>query len=355
MARRLTRRQLEQLAEGFEPSIRKAFLDAVYDVRNQAAVRMVADLLAAGRVEAIADVLGFNPSRFSPLVEAVRGASLQSGTLTAGEIPPLTSNLLSHSAWRPSRGFTVRWNFDITNPQAESWLRQHSSRLVTGVVEDQRQAIRIFAAEGMALGRNPRQTALDIVGRVGETGRRTGGVVGLTNQQAQFVANARAELSEPARMGNYFSRQRRDKRFDAAVRKAMESGKPLTETQIDKITGRYADRLLALRGEAIARTESLTAMNAAREESYRQAIEAGDLAPENVVGTWGATGDRRTRDTHRALNGQERHFGQPFRSPSGALMRFPGDTELGAGAEETIGCRCTKTYRINYAAEEHRA
>jgi len=354
MARRMTRRQLEQLAESFEPPIRDAFLRSMADVRNRAAVQLVADLIEAGRAEAVLDVLGFTGSRLSPLVEAVRASYLRTGMLTAGEIPPLTSHLLSHSAWRPARGFTVKWNFDITNPQAESWLREHSSQLVTNIVQDQRQAIRIFTAEGMALGRNPRQTALDIVGRVGESGRRAGGVVGLTSQQAQFVANARAELSDPASMAGYFNRQRRDKRFDAQVRKAMESGKPLTEAQIDRIAGRYADRLLALRGEMIARTESLTAMNAAREESYRQAIEAGDLAPENVLGTWGATGDKRTRDTHRKMSGQERHFGQPFQSPSGALLRFPGDTSLGAGAEETIGCRCTKTYRINYAAEEQR-
>lgn len=353
MARRMTRRQLEQLAESFEPSIRSAFLNSFYDVRNQAAVRVVADLIAAGRVDAVTDLLGLNPSRFSPLVEAIRAAYLRSGMLTAGEIPPLRSGALI-GPWSPSTNYQVRWNFDITNPQAEGWLREHSSRLVTAVVEDQRQAIRVVTAEGMALGRNPRQTALDIVGRVGETGRRTGGVVGLTSQQAQFVAAARAELSDPSRMASYFSRQRRDKRFDAQVRKAMEAGKPLSEAQIDKITGRYADRLLALRGEMIARTESLTAMNAAREESYRQAIEAGDLAPENVLGVWGATGDKRTRDTHRALNGQERHFGQPFASPSGALMRFPGDTELGAGPEETIGCRCTKIYRINHVAEGQR-
>lgn len=355
MARQMTRRQLEQLAESFEPSIRRAFLDAFYDARNQAAVRMVAELIAAGRVEAVADLVGLNAPRFSPLVEAIRATYLRSGILTAGEIPALTSNFSLGGRWSPSRGYRVAWNFDITNPEAESWLREHSSRLVTGIVEDQRQAIRLFAAEGMALGRNPRQTALDIVGRVSETGRRTGGVIGLTSQQAQFVANARAELSDPDRMAAYFDRQRRDKRFDATVRKAMESGKPLSAEQIDKITGRYADRLLALRGETVARTESLTAMSAAREESYRQAIEAGDISPENVTCTWGATGDSRTRHSHMAMNGQERIFGEPFVTPSGARMMFPGDTSLGAGVEETIQCRCTKRYRINYAAEALRA
>ncbi|MBN5145921.1 terminase small subunit [Stenotrophomonas maltophilia] len=45
---------------------------------------------------------------------------------------------------------------------------------------------------------------------------------------------------------------------------------------------------------------------------------------------------------------------EPFQTPSGALMRFPGDTSLGACPEETIGCRCMKKYRVNMAAEVKR-
>jgi hypothetical protein len=92
-------------------------------------------------------------------------------------------------------------------------------------------------------------------------------------------------------------------------------------------------------------------MNGAREESYRQAIDAGDLSPENVTGTWGATGDRRTRDTHQEMNGQNRKFGTPFVSPSGARLMYPGDTSLGAGPEEIVNCRCTKIFRIDMIAE----
>lgn len=353
MARRMTPRELELLAQSFEPALRKAFLDAIHDIRNQASTRMVAELIAAGRVDTLADVLGISAPRFAPLLEALRAAYLKAGLATVLEIPPLRSSA-AIGPWQPSRNYQVRWNFDITNPQAEAWLRERSSNLVTAIVEDQREAIRIAAAEGMALGRGPRQTALDIVGRVGTSGRRAGGVVGLTSQQAQFVTNARAELSDPGRMAKYFTRTRRDKRFDATVRKAMREGRPLSAEQIDKIVGRYGDRLLALRGETIARVESLTSMSAAREEGYRQAIAAGDLLPENVIGTWGATGDTQTRHSHMAMNGQKRQFGEPFVTPSGAMMLFPGDTSMGAGAEETINCRCNKTYRINYAGEATR-
>ncbi len=356
MARKLTRRQLEKLAEGFEPKIRRAFLAAFEDVRNQAGVNAMAELIRIGRVDALTEALGINSARFAPLAEAVRSVFAEGGRLAALEIPPLVSNApLLQGQWRApaSEAMKVHFSFDIRAAGAEQWLQQHSANLVTEIINSQRDAIRTTIAEGMAMGRAPRQTALDIVGRVGTTGRRTGGVVGLTSQQAQYVANARAELlsGDPAQMSRYFSRARRDKRFDAAVRKAIKEGRPLSAADVDKITGRYADRLLALRGETIARTESITSMNAAREESYRQAIEAGDLLPENVIGTWGATGDRKTRDTHQAMNGQERRFGEPFLSPSGAMLRYPGDTSLGAGADEIANCRCTKIFRIDNKAE----
>ncbi len=92
-------------------------------------------------------------------------------------------------------------------------------------------------------------------------------------------------------------------------------------------------------------------MNAGREEAFRQQIVAGGLDPQNVRCTWSATGDKRTRHSHEAINGQKRAFGEPFQTPSEALMLFPGDTSLGAGPEETINCRCTKQYRIDMTAE----
>jgi hypothetical protein len=39
----------------------------------------------------------------------------------------------------------------------------------------------------------------------------------------------------------------------------------------------------------------------------------------------------------------------PFMSPSGAMMRFPGDTSMGAGAGEIINCRCDVEYNFNFA------
>lgn len=341
------------MVEALEPDIRDAFLRAVRSMRQSAPVSVLSDLLEAGRIDDVIEVLGMDTARLSPLTEAVRAAFVAGGVQGAAEVPPIALAIrpiiTGSYAARPLSP-VMRVSFDLLNPRAESWLREHSATLVTRIVEDQRTAIRQALTTGMHAGRNPRQTALDIVGRVAEGGRRSGGIVGLTSQQAQFVSNMRAELADPARMANYFTRERRDRRFDATVRKAMEAGRPLSQADIDKIAGRYADRLLQLRGEMIARTESLAAFHAAREEAFRQAIAAGNLQPEHVRKKWGAVGDKRTRHSHAELNGTEIGLDELFTSPTGARMRYPGDTENGAGPADVAGCRCSAIYRIDMLA-----
>jgi hypothetical protein len=357
----MTARQLEQLAEQLEPAFTRAFLKAIEGITSKAGVQLVADLLEAGRVDDVMLLLGLDEPRFADLAEALRTAYAAGAKAGLSEMPKLRLTLdpIITGGYKPRAAVpspVLQASFDLRNAAAEAWLRDNSARLVTGIVSDQRTLIQEALTRGMVAGRNPRQTALDIVGRVGDTGRRAGGTIGLTSQQAEFVARARADLAsgDPARMAKYFARERRDKRLDGIVKRAIAAGKPVSQADIDKIAGRYADRLLALRGEMIARTESITSLNAGREEAYRQQIEAGLLAPENVVGTWSATGDKRTRHSHQQMDGQRRAFGQPFQTPSGALLRYPGDASLGAGAEEIVGCRCHKQYRIDMAAEAQR-
>ncbi len=353
----LTPRELELLAQKLSPAIRKAFIQAVQAAQRDAAIQVVTELVSAGRVDMLLAALGFDEARFSPVAEAIRTAFAGGAEAGIGELPALSLRQQIRGSYNPADPSPVlRWRFDMRNPVAEGWLRDNSSRLITGIIEDQRLLIRGALNQGMIVGRAPRQTALDLVGRVGETGRRSGGMVGLTSQQAQFVANVRQQLAsgDPKQMAAYFGRQRRDKRLDGIVNRAIKAGKPVAPADIEKIAGRYSDRLLALRGEVIARTESLTAMNAGRDESYRQQVESGKLLPENIECGWSATNDRTVRESHHAMNGQKRQFGEPFQTPSGALMHYPGDTSLGAGTEEVIQCRCQKTYRINMAAEAKR-
>ena len=226
-------------------------------------------------------------------------------------------------------------------------MRQESSRLITEIVDDQRQAIRQTVETGLADGRNPRNVALDLVGRLNrQTGRREGGIVGLTTQQAGYVTNARRQLEELD--STYFQRTLRDKRHDRTVAKAIREGKQLSRADIDRITGRYADRLLAHRGEVMARTESIASLHAGQYEAAQQLVETGKVRADQITKVWDSSGDLRTRPTHAAMDGQAVGLNQPFVSPSGARLMHPHDVSLGAPADEIINCRCFMAIRVRY-------
>jgi hypothetical protein len=205
---------------------------------------------------------------------------------------------------------------------------------------------------GQAEGRNPRATALDIVGRLNRaTGRREGGILGLNSAQTDAVMRARQELlsGDSAQLRNYLTRARRDKRFDRIIAKAIKEGRPVAKADADAITARYKDRLLQLRGETIARNETLAGLNAGKEEGIRQLIDTGKVQRSAVKKIWRATGDDRTRDSHMFLNGVEAGIDEPFISPlTGAQMMFPHDTSRGAPASEIIQCRCFYEIKVNY-------
>jgi len=186
-------------------------------------------------------------------------------------------------------GLAVVFRFNVRNSRAEQWLSDHSSTLVTRILDDQRNAVRAALTAGMEAGVNPRSMALDITGRINRaTGRREGGIIGLTAQQEDYSRNALAELMSGNRtaMRNYLTRARRDKRFDRTVLKAMNEGVGLSRSQAEKIVGRYCDGLLNLRGETVARLEAKASLHRAEQESFLQAVDTGAVNPADVKRRW---------------------------------------------------------------------
>lgn len=59
--------------------------------------------------------------------------------------------------------------------------------------------------------------------------------------------------------------------------------------------------------------------------------------------TWHAIIDKRTRDTHREINGTTIPIGEPFEVGE-SLMMFPRDESMGASGGEIVNCRCSVTY-----------
>lgn len=332
------RSAFELLLDKYEPVVKAAFLDAIADIRNKVTLRLLVEALERGDVARALDVLQIERAAFGPLELAFAEAYNAGGM-----------DLANGLKLRDPRGQRVLFRFGVRNPDAEAWLAQHSATLVTRIVEDQRQGIRTALAEGLARGDNPRRTALDVVGRVSRvTGKREGGVIGLTAPQERFVASARAELTS-GDYGAYLTRERRDHRFDRTIAAAIKSGKPLGRDTIDRIVGRYSDCLLELRGEMLSRTETMAALGKSRDDAMRQAIQSGKVDASFVTKTWRAAGDGRVRHTHRALNGRAVGYYEDFQSPSGAVLMFPGDPS--APISETSGCRCHTEYKVDYTGQ----
>ena len=221
------------------------------------------------------------------------------------------------------------------------------------ITNDTRELVRNTILQGVQEGQGADKIARDLVGRLNRaTGKREGGLLGLTSLQAGYVGKARQQLlsGDPEQLREYLKRGRRDARFDRMVLKAIRDGKPLKQADVDKVTGRYADRLLQLRGDTIARNEVLAALHAGQAEGMQQLIDSGKVRADQITKTWGATGDGRTRDSHMAMDKQSVAWGQPFVTPLGYKMQHPQDTSLGAPPSETIQCRCFMQVKVNYLA-----
>jgi hypothetical protein len=338
----LTPAEVEALLEQFEPILRIAFLEAIKDITDQAEILKIAEALERRDIDAALRAVHLDPAAFRALDQAIAQVFTTAGSATAAALPTIVG----------ADGLKVIFRFDARNYRAESWLAEYSSREITRIVEDQRDAIRAALTSGLERGTNPRTTALDIVGRINQgSKRREGGIIGLTSTQERYVDSARAELlsGDSTLLRNYLTRGRRNERFDGYVMRAIESGEPIDADVVARAIGKYSDSLLELRGETIARTETMASLNQARKEAMQQAIDGGAVRVDLVTKVWRSAGDSRVRDSHREMNGQTVKLNEKFVSPSGAVLDFPGDPQ--APVAEIANCRCTYETRVDYLAD----
>lgn len=343
MARTAQERLYDELLDRYGRRVADAFLEAIADITREVDIDRLIAAIASGRVDDAIAAMHIDAAAFGPLEEALRGSYIAAGQGYSGLIQS-ASNL------------AAVFRFNGRNPGAEAWLREESSALVTRVVREQVEALRVALTEGLAAGRHPTSTALDIVGRINPVTKvREGGIVGLSGPQEVWARTALAELrsGDPDAMAHYLTRERRDKRYDAAVRRAIRDGRALEAEWVDKASIAYRNRLLKLRGDMIGRTESMSAIQAAKRESFRQAIETGGFLDSEIERIWRDSSDFRVRHTHAILDGQKRQgMAAPFASVSGALLMYPGDPN--APAAERIACRCDLEYRLDFIARLRR-
>lgn len=223
--------------------------------------------------------------------------------------------------------------FDVENPRVVEHARQNRLTLVRDLTSDVRENIRDVMASSTE--RNPRAWARDI---------RDG--LGLTPQQSRAVQNYRRAL-ERQDWTRALGYELSDGRADRSVAALQRNGGSLPRERIDQMVEQYRQNQITWRAEAIARTESSRNVHAAQEETFRQAIERGDLEPEDLESEWHpGPVTRHARRDHRSefLLEQRPKLGESFKMPNGMMMAYPGDPA--GGASNTIHCRCTRSLTL---------
>lgn len=312
---------------------------SVRDLKSGVEFQRLVAAIQRGDLQEAMDALHLDRAAFHALESKINEAFVAGGLGAVASMPASVS---------------IGFRFDPGNQRAASIIRATAGRLITGLLETEREQARQFIAEGMARGAHPRAVGLELVGRISRvSGKREGGFMGLSAPQRVYVATARVELAsvDPKLLKHYLTRGRRDRRFDRSITKAIrEGGRVDPKIAANAITA-YERRLIQLRGEIIARTEGMPAIRVAKHEAFQQLVDSGRVADQDIERGWSTNRDGRERETHGGMDGQVvRGLNTPFVSPSGARFMFPGDTSLGASAEEIVACRCDEWIAIRRAA-----
>lgn len=287
-------RTLHGVADGIRPKLIRAFLNAVEVTAGAAVLRRVEEAIAVGNIakaeesipwEQLAVELGVASSVLRTAFERAAEASMK---------------------YMPQK-VQASLRFDLLNPRAVEWIREHTGELIRDVTEGSRIAIRGAIERAYRGGMHPYKAA-----------RHIQGMVGLTERQAVAV-------------DNYYNR---------LIKQGMSEGKALSSAR------EYTRRLLKDRAENIARTETVRAANMGQQELWRQAADQGLVDINTVKRIWIVTPDDRLCSYCAPMDGQEVGLEENFQS---------GTVQLDTGGIRSLGstltpplhprCRCAMELR----------
>jgi hypothetical protein len=342
----LSRDYLERLAkERFEPEFRREFLRAIDRLKQDFPFEQIVSLIESGQIEAAVEAVGLNPDAFDNLTAVTASAVAASAQETGRIVPPRDG----------PDGAKIRFAFRTGNPRAVEAVDNLNTEMMRGlrggpaITREGANAVREYIREGLRNGENPRKVARRLRGAFNAaTQTYEGGILGLTDAQAQHVRNAEAQLrsGDKRQLRKYLGRKLRDRRFDRTILKAINDGTPLSEDTINKAVNGYSRKYIGFRAETVARDQMLSALQEGQEQALNQAIQDGHIREDQVVREWRTAADDRVRNAHRAIprmNPGGRRKGEKFQTPLGPL-RYPRDPQGTRG--NTIQCRCTLVPRI---------
>lgn len=268
---------LQDIADAAMPEVRRRFIAAIEAIRGTIKESELQAAIETGSVETVMRFLGIEDR-----MTAAMGSSI---------IPPIEDVFIDAGRAVPAiqraGGGELAMRFDISNPAASAFLRSYDFGLIREVSTETRDAVRNVVLNAVQYGGHPREQAKQIKE-----------LVGLTVKQTQAVQNYRAALELEERPAD----------------------------QVDRMVARYNAKMLRLRGETIARTETIRAGNAAQDMAWEQAATNGLLNRTTLRRQWLVTPDDRLCvycAQVPGLNPGGRPLGVAFETPFGLMLRPP--------------------------------
>lgn len=145
-------------------------------------------------------------------------------------------------------------SFKMPNPKAEQWLMTYAAEEIRAITNTDKLVIRDILANGQKLGQPYKKTAKEL-----------SRVIGLTPSQYKAYNNYVTKLSSTG----------------------------MKSAQIEKLAGKYYNKLLKYRAETIALTESENAVSRAWQDSLDQMVRSGYLKDDEYELVWWTAPDER--------------------------------------------------------------
>lgn len=353
MARKPTQTQrLRELIARLEPVLARAFREAMQDLRDGVDYSALVSALERNDVESAVAALNIESSVFNEFARA------KTETYSAAGV--------AQTAYIPSpKDRRITFRFDMENPVAKQWISQNVGEMVAGLEVEQVRIVRSTILQGYGEGNSPITIARVLSGKVDKsTGRRTGGLIGLSEPQTRYVESMRRRLTsgktsdlrkilgirEDGTPIPDSGMTRRNKRFDTIIRRHLKSGTKIPTADVARMTSSYSDRLLQRRAEDIARTETGQAVMASRIEAFRQSASKANVDERFISRKWRhGGGGKDPREQHQAMNNVvATGLTTPFTLPDGTTMMHPLDPN--APPHQVVNCTCDMEINIDYAA-----
>lgn len=329
---------LKRIIERFSVSETNAFLEAIQLIKDGIDMLALRDALERQDVDAAVDAMNIEPAVFNSMRSTFQEAYRQAGQATASHFPP-----------PPDASLLLR--FDMTNPRAEDWLRQYGAQKLVDMSDAQKALVREAILDGYSRGEGPDNMVVELAGRLNrQTGKRVGGVLGLTDLQASYVRSMRSRLQsgDPMEMSKVFGMSLRDRRYDRTIKKAVKEGKPLSPSKLLEMVNAYEARQLKARALTVGRTEVGMAVMASRMEAWRQGLDKTGYPEEAVLRRWRhGGGGEDPRPQHVFMNNQTvPGLTEKFIMPDGTAMLHAMDPA--GGAKHCANCTCDTEFEIDY-------